>query len=238
VIVRAHLRLGKSKVTATDWVGRVFEIIGPDLPEVMRIESTVITEFLGLVNRYVLQNAAGFSFVNGYGVASRVRKQFNRPPEVIHNVRIRRPGQPTGSDYVDRGHLNRNADDQALFVSSEYKTRGAAGDLTPQTSRRDERLFGVPHPPGTELVYQMKGRSGTSSIDLDDIILASGKHSPAILREAAVFSRIGVRAGTRFGARVAKDQHGDPYIRIVVPCATDPMRRLLEKLLRDRTWQK
>jgi hypothetical protein len=239
VLVEAHRRLGKAKVTATDWLGRVFEIIGPDLPEVRELERSAIRELLGLVNTYVARGLPGFHFTDGYGAAVRVRKPFSMKREVIHNVRIRRPGQPVGVDYVDRGHLVKNGDAQRLFVASEYKTRGVAGELKGQITRRDPRLLDEGHPPGTVLVYEIEGSPGRLvEVSLDDVILVTGSKSPAVLREAGVFSRIGVRAGSRFRAGIAQDDRGEPYIRIVVPVATDPMRKLLEKLLRDRSWQR
>ncbi len=237
VLVEAHRRLGKAKVTATDWLGRVFEIIAPDLAEVKLLERTAVRELLGLVNSYIARGLAGFHFTNGYGSTIRATKPFGAG-DVIRNVRIRRPNQPTGADYVDRGHLARNADGQRLFVAGEYKTRGAAGELKGQVTKRDPRLFAESHPPGTKLVYEIEGRRGEFEVDLADVVLVTGSKSPAILREAGVFSRIGIRAGSRFSAKIAYDDVGEPYIRIVVPVATDPMRKLLEKLLRDRSWQR
>jgi len=237
VLVRAYRRLGKAKVTATDWLGQAFEIIGPDLPELRVVEDAADGAFLGLVNGYIAQGKRGFAFTNGQGERVGVRSPFTSH-EVIHNVRIRRPGQQTGTLYVDRGRFVRNRGDQALFMSREYKTRGASGELTEQITRRDPRLLDEQHPDGTQLTYEVEGQKGTYTIDLKNVILVSGGESPALLRESGVFSRMGVRAGAKFRATIAKDQNGEPYVRIVVAVATDPLRKILEKVLRDRSWQR
>jgi hypothetical protein len=235
VLVEAHQLLGKANVTATDWVGRVFEVLGADLPEVRLLENSAVDELLGLVNRFIARNT-GVHFTNGYGLPVGVSKDFG-DTQVIRNVRIRRPNWPKGFDYVDRGHLARNSDHQQLFVSGEFKTRGVADKLRSQVTNRDPRMVEGDHPPGTKLIYEVEGRQGEFAVELSDVILVTGSKSPALLREAGVFSRIGVRAGSRFSAKIAYDDRGEPYVRIVVWVATDPIRRLLEKLLRDRSWQ-
>lgn len=69
--------------------GKVFEIVGPDLPEVKLLKRTAVAELLGLVNGYVARSLTGFHFTNGYGGAARVRKRFETG-EVIHS----RPDPP------------------------------------------------------------------------------------------------------------------------------------------------
>lgn len=236
-IIKGYRLLDKSRVTAADWVGRVFEIIAPDLRSMKYLEPVVVGLLVGLVNNHIKRKLPGFHFTSGYGRSVGVTKPFGKRT-VIRNVRIRRPNQQTGSDYIDRAHLAHNLDDQNLITSIEYKTRGASGDLKGQVTGRDPRLFDHDHPPGTVLVYEIEGKRGEFTMDLKDLILVTGSKSPALLREAGVFSRIGVRAGSRFDAKVAYDDVGEPYIRIIVPVATDPIRRVLERLLRDRTWQR
>lgn len=235
-VVDAYRLLGKSKVTANDWVGRVFEIIAPDLPEVALLERVAVRELRGLVNRFVGRGRPGAYFVDGYGNGVRVTKPFTKVQAIVA-VKIRRPNN-RGVDYVDRGYVISNADGQHLFVSCEYKARGARGKLREQTTQRDPRLIDKEHPSGTELTFlTSSGRAGTP-IDLKDLIIVSGPRSPEFLRQSGVFSRIAVGAGSRFRAGLAKDQNGEPYIRIIAPVATDPLRRLLEKLLQDRSWQR
>ena len=155
---------------------------------------------------------------------------------VIRDVWIRPAGQKKGAQYVDRGLLFFNANGQALFISTEFKTRGAAGGLRPQIAARDARLLDVRHPEGTKLTYRTERSSVTSELDLENVILI-GPNSPTSLREANLRSKLGVRAGDKFKLSVAKDARGELYVRIAVAVQTNSLRRILEQVLRDRTWQ-
>jgi hypothetical protein len=238
VLVEAHRRLeGETKkITATAWVGKAFEIIGSRLPEVAAVEGAAAQQLLRLVNGQIRSGGAGFHFTNGYLEPAGVRRTFATTPTQVHSVWIRGPHQPKGGEYVDRGLLFINTDGQALFVSTEFKTRGAAGELRGQVATRDARAWDAPHREGTRLSYQIEGSPDVNELDLEKVILI-GPNSPELLRAATLFTKIGTRPGSRAKVSVATDARGEPYLRLIVPVATDPLRRSLERVLRDRSWQ-
>jgi hypothetical protein len=44
-------------------------------------------------------------------------------------------------------------------------------------------------------------------------------------------------AREKFRSYIARDAAGGLYVRIVVPCSTDSIRQILERMLRDPSWQ-
>ena len=150
---------------------------------------------------------------------------------VIRDVSIRPQDEKKGAQYVDRGLLFFNANGQALFISTEFKTRGAAGGLRPQIAARDARLLDVRHPEGTKLTYRTERSSVTSELDLENVILIGPNSPPVSPREANLRSKLGVRAGDKFKLSVAKDARGELYVRIAVAVQTNSLRRILEQLL-------
>jgi hypothetical protein len=237
VLLEAHRILDKSKVTAADWVGRVLEVHGPMLQEVVIIEIAAAKEFMSFANKHVSEKMAGFTFMNGYFEMAGVKKPFNKV-EFVRGVKIKRPGQVEGVEYVDRAILISNAYGQKILISVEFKTRGAAGDLKRQIAERDNRMFGVENEEGTKLTYEVEGKpEKLHETDLENIILLRDARDPSRLRPEDFFSKIGVRAGKTFKVSPAKDAQGNEYIRVVVPVNTDILRRIIEMILRDRSWQ-
>lgn len=235
-LIDSYTLLDKDLVTVNDWLGRLFEVIGPDLPDVRRIENEVIGIFIGLVNSYLSKAQQQSLFTNAYGKPITVNLAF-RPGITIRNLRIQRPGQDP-IDGPDRGHLALNGARQHLVSTGEFKARGGARDLRPQTTRRTPRFVTAGHPNGTRLVYQLEGSTKDSYVDFAELVFIRGAGAPELLREAEKYSRYGVRAGSVSKAYFATDEVGDPYIRVVTPYATDTLRLVLEKLLRDRSWQR
>jgi hypothetical protein len=237
VLIEAHKRLNKARVTATDWLGETFEIIGADLPEVDYLRDRAVVLILSLVNQHTTGKKSGNVFVNGRRDAVAVKSPF-RKRQRIRSCLIREAGQAQGHKYVDLGDLVSNADDQHLFVSTEFKTRGAGGGLLEQIAARDARIAEALAKKGSKLVFTVEGETTPTEIDLDDIVFIRDRKNPALVSAPEVFSKIGVRAGSRFNVEIAKDAAGNDYIRIIVPVATDRIRKILEQLLRDKSWQK
>lgn len=236
ILVEARRRLdGTQRITATRWLGSAFEIIGARMPAYLAAEKYVTRELLSLVNARISREVGRFEYLNGYLEPAGVRSRFNRLV-TVHSIWIRRPGQARGKQYVDRGLLFFNREGQALFLSTEFKTAGASGGLRRQIADRDARLLDAKHPEGTALVYQVEGSADSISLDLENVILI-GRTGPADLQGANLASKLGVRAGSRSRLSVERDANGEPYIRIAIPVRTNSMRRVLERLLRDRTWQ-
>lgn len=239
VLIEAHRRLegGKNKITASAWVGMAFEVLGARHPDVRRAEGTAVDKLRRLVNEQVAtRGGTALDYLNGYLEPAGVRKPFNRVEEV-HGVWIRRPGQPKGAQFVDRALLCHNDDGQMLLVSTEFKTRGAAGGLRSQIASRDARLLDARHPEGTKMDYTPAGSLKARSTDLENVILI-GPNSPIVLRRASLRTKLGVRAGERYRLTVATDAADEAYIRIIVPIRTDALRRTIERVLRDKSWQR
>jgi hypothetical protein len=236
ILIEARDRLEKEKVTATDWLGRFFEVVGPSLPEVRAIEQIAVEVLRKTVNRFVGTQKSASIFTNGYFEKVIVKKRFV-VTEVAYNIRIRLPGQAVGIDFPDRATFVANADGQRLFPTMELKTRGAAGGLLEQVAAKVDRLSEAAKVDGAKLTYNVEGKQGPEEIDLKDLVLLEDIPK-AELRECVRFlSNIGVRAGRRFKVVDGIDAHGKKYIRIVTPYPTDVIRRLLERLLRDKRWQ-
>jgi hypothetical protein len=236
VLIEAHRRLGKSRVTATDWLGRVLEVVAPKLPALLAREAEVIALLQSLANRHIGSRKGGPVFADCRGGSVKVGKPFTKRRR-IYNTKIRLPGQPVGHDYVDAGTLIANADGQELFVSMEFKSRGAAGELPGQIADRNKRLADAAAIPGAKLAYNVEGQPGQFETDLADVVSLTSARNPALAGTEPLLSKIGVVAGGEFAVSIAKDAAGEHYIRIVVPVVTDTIRKLLERLLRDRSWQ-
>ena len=236
ILLEALHRLDKKKVTATDWLGRFFEVVGPSLPEVRVIEQIAVEVLRQTVNRFVGTQKSASIFTNGYFKKVVVKKRFVTA-EVAYNIRIKLPGQARGIDFPDRATFVANADGQRLFPTMELKTRGAGGGLREQVAKKVDRLSEAAEVDGAKLTYSVEGKPGVEEIDLKDLVLLEDIPKTELKELTRFLSNIGVRAGRRFKVTDGVDAKGKKYIRIVTPYPTDAIRRLLERLLRDKRWQ-
>ncbi|MEU9284671.1 hypothetical protein AB0D57_08030 [Streptomyces sp. NPDC048275] len=231
VIEAARLLKGE-KVTVSAWIGQFTELIGVDLKEVRAVIRAVTQLYRAYANEAVRKGGKGF--VNGLFEPVKVTKEFHRTL-IIRDLRIKTPNQKVGVKYVDHARLFANADDQHLFATVECKTRGAADEIPDQIASRDSRLQEVAHIPGTVITYTIvhpDGRTEPGSMEVSKLLLRPGD------KVAARYSKVSIQAGSGFKAYLAKDAHGEEFVRIIVALGTDPIRQALARVLKDRSWQR
>ena len=242
----------------------------------------VVKSFMAIANEAVAKNNAlravagakageahfdtGFTFMNAYYEIAGVTKPFTTI-ESVRDLRIRLPGQAQGIEGPDRGVLVGNADGQRIYVSTEFKTRGAKGELKRQLATRDDRLFGgeeitektlqdfdayfvsrpkitpqggtfqIPKNEGTKLTYTIEGQIGIQQVDFENIILLRDARNAELSLPTDYLTKIGVAAGKRGSIKKATDAKGGEYVRIIVPVETDELRRVIIEMLRNESWQ-
>jgi hypothetical protein len=251
VLLDAFDLLDKRSVTVDDWLGRVFELLGPDLPDVRLVEDWSVFLFGDRINEQVIRGGPGFTFMNGYYELAGVSETFDRTL-VVRNLNIRLRGQETGSNWVDRAVLLMNRDGQSLIVRVEFKTEGAKGGLKLQIGNSDERVFGAFFEEGevdvaaldpvdlegAKITYEVAGPPPThGELDFENLILPRDAADPSRPHDADYLSKLGVYANrSGFTAKLAKDSRGRPYIRVAGPVDTYGIRDVLQRLLLDKSW--
>jgi hypothetical protein len=232
VIESARLHEGE-KLTVATWLGSYFELAAPNMPTVRWMLEGLASDYADLVNKLVRDPLRRTSrtkrtrFLNGRLNEVDVTSEFTKAIEVT-DVRIRRRNSTgPGVKYVDRISMRANAEDQRLGATVEKKTRGASGGLRKQVAARDRRLSDVKGDPNMEITYLRDGKR--ESMPLEKLILVEGDLSP--------YNRIGLRAGVDFDWKVAEDADGNPYLRVTIPCKTDVVRKILQRVHRDPSWR-
>ncbi|GHG79049.1 hypothetical protein [Streptomyces griseocarneus] len=225
LVIRAYRQITDKHVTASAWVGKLLEVLAPNLPEVRLVMDAMAAEHVDLVNLAVHGRRA--VFVNGRLDTVKVTSEFTSK-RIITDTWLKVPEkQPRGAQYVDHAYLYRNAQGQELLVTFEFKCRGQGKKLRAQMAMRDIRLLELSHVPGVILTFLTRGKP--DSVAVDKLVIAPG--------EGARLGRMGIKAGRNYKVEEALDASGDPYMRLTVPINTDVHRRILERVLRDRSWQ-
>jgi hypothetical protein len=230
-IAEAVARLDGKRVTVSAWLGKAFEVIAPGMPIFMEACEFVQAALRAYVDAAVVQGKK--IFMNGRFQPLEVTARFTAKRLKIRDARIRTPGQEVGVQYIDRGVLDFNHRGQALLSSREIKCRAAAKELPEQMAGRDDRLRKVADTPGTRIHFTVELKDGTTSEDsiaVEDLVLLSDAG-------AASLSKVSFQAGRYYAAKIAWDAASAPYIRVIIPCKTDLIRRILERLHRDPTWR-
>jgi hypothetical protein len=234
-VAEAYRLLDKSTITVSAWTLQVFEIIGPELPEVALVERGAVKEVGRLVYGFVGRGRPGATFANGYGTAVDVTRPFTSI-DAVTEVRVLRPNATSGIEHVARGHVLANATGQILLVPSRYTTRAARDNRGTPTAPPVPRLADGGHPPGSVLTY-LDSSGRTTAIDLKQLVEARVPISE-LLQRPNNLDQVGALTGGKARASLAADDNGVPCVRIVIPVATGAVRTLLHKLLRDRSWQR
>jgi hypothetical protein len=212
--------------TLEQWTGTYFELAVARLPWARWMLGDAAWDHMLAVNELIRSGTGGFR--NGILDPITVASEFT-VPLIVTDVRIRKTGSAgKGVKYVDRMHLFGNREGQQLVSSLEVKTRGAAQHLKEQIASRDERLRELIGQGEMEITFTAGQMSG--SMPLKNLVLAD----PV----PGLYDRISVQAGSGYSGRVAKDSMGKPYLRLIVYCKSDSVRRILSNVHRDPNWQK
>ncbi|MFC8681537.1 hypothetical protein ACFT30_08440 [Microbacterium ureisolvens] len=122
------------------------------------------------------------------------------------------------------------------MIYGDLKVAGQAGELSAQMATGDPRLLAaLALQQMTQAMPTIEGKVNGQlvRIRLDSMVF------PTDL-EANALNRIGVRAATtahtRYDAKIAKDEHGEPYVRMSIYCRTDLMYRVFKGLYREMDW--
>jgi hypothetical protein len=235
VLIKAFKSLKQKNIksiTSTAWLGEAFQVIVERHPVIIDLMEWTAGWYVRAINSRLGSLKVGIQILNGHLARVDVKSKFSNIL-MIHNVRLRRPGEDTGKEFFDTGMLASNTNNQHLPMNMEIKTRGAGKELPHQLGDFYDRLKASP--PGTELIYSIVGQQGEKTIDIKDMILIVDKQKRPL--EEDFFSRIGVIAGNTPIIRKGRDARGRLYIRVKLPIDTDTIRRVLERMLRDRSWQ-
>jgi hypothetical protein len=239
ILNEARSALKHKALSIDSWLGKAWELIANRLPTVQRLEEYAVSQYLRAVHRLANAPPSALTFINGYGEPAGIMGRFTKV-ERVYDMRIRRPGQDVGSEFVDRGYLISNSAGQKVFVSREYKTAGAAGDMRGQQGERDERFLyyrpgkgGAREPEGSVLTYSVEGGQGGQSTNLENIILMRDEKQIHLPRQEDFFSRIGIIAGVRPKIAIADTKAGVKYIRVKYPYSTRLLRNVMERVLRE-----
>jgi len=223
-------------VTPSKAVGNYFEKVGWDHPLAALLRAMTMDVYTDTVHAMV---AKGEKLRNGLFQPVTLRSQFREPVKTMENPRIidaTTGTQLDGGQWVDRVDFRVNGHAQHLMIYGDLKVAGQAGELRPQVATRDPRLLAalaLQHTAGAVPVIEGKVDGQVVRIRLDSMVF------PTDL-DASALNRIGVRAAvkaqTRYDAKIAKDEHGDPYVRMSVYCRTDLMYRVFVGLYRQMGW--
>jgi hypothetical protein len=235
VLILALKRLRQKNIqaiTATAWLGEAFQVMVERHKVIQDLMKWSSGWYVRAINSRLGSLKAGIHILSGLFSPVTVKSKFNQPVR-INNVRLKKPGEQVGQEFFDTGTLASNADGQHLPMNMEVKTRGAGKELPSQIGDFYDRLKASP--PGTKLVYTVEGQPGERQIDIKDLILVLDKQRRPL--EEEFLSHIGVIAGKTPIVKTARDAQGRLYIRVKLPIDTDAIRRTLQKLLRDPSWQ-
>jgi hypothetical protein len=223
-------------VTPSKAVGNYFERVGWDHPLAFELRAIVMDVYTDNVHALV---AGGQKLRNGLFEPVNFRSQFRRQVRTMENPRIidaTTGVELDGGQWVDRVDFRVNRHDQYLMIYGDLKVAGQAGGLRHQVATRDPRLLAalaMQHNAGAQPIIVGKVDRQIVRIRLASMVF------PVDL-DANTLNRIGVRASvraqTRYDAKIAKDEHGDPYVRMSVYCRTDLMYRVFVSLYREMGW--
>lgn len=223
-------------VTPSKAVGNYFERVGWDHPLAFELRAIVMDVYTDTVHALV---AGGDKLRNGLFEPVTLRSQFRGQVKTVENPRIidaTTGVELDGGQWVDRVDFRVNRHDQYLMIYGDLKVAGQAGELRHQVATRDPRLLAalsLQHNARAQPVIVGKVDRQIVHIRLDSMMF------PVDL-DANTLNRIGVRASvraqTRYDAKIAKDEHSEPYVRMSVYCRTDLMYRFFVSLYREMGW--
>ena len=223
-------------VTPSKAVGNYFEKVGWDHPVAAVLRSIVMDVYTDTVHSLV---AKGEKLRNGLFEPVPLKSQFRVQVKTMENPRIldaATGNELGGGQWVDRLDFRVNRHSQHLMIYGDLKVAGQAGELRTQIATRDPRLLAalwLQHNAGALPVIEGKVDGKIVRIPLDSMLFP-------IELDANALNRIGVRATvraqTRYDAKIAKDEHSEPYVRMSVYCRTDVMYRVFQSLYREMGW--
>lgn len=230
----AYMRSRGDKVPPSKASGNYFEIIGPRNPLVVWFRTTLMGEYRDIVHQLISKDG---SFTDGsFQKKVTVHSEFGTKVYTMENPIIVDAGTGTrldGGEWVDSLDYLRNLHKQCLPIASDMKTAGAAGELTAQVTRHWDRLKAIVAK-NPNAVIQGKVNGKPVMLRPDQMVF------PTDL-EAASYTRLGFRAGTkantRYDGKVVNDLNGNPYLRFIVYCRTDLMWRFFNALHREMGWE-
>jgi hypothetical protein len=223
-------------VTPSKAVGNYFEKVGWDHPVASVLREIVMDVYTDTVHSLV---AKGEALRNGLFEPVALKSSFRKAIHTMENPRIldaTTGKQIGGGQWVDRLDFRVNGNRQHLMIYGDLKVAGQAGELSSQVATRDPRLLAalaLQHVTGALPVIEGRVNGQLVRIPLDAMVFPTDLDANAL-------NRIGVRAATtaqtRYDAKIAKDEHGEPYVRMSVYCRTDLMYRVFVGLYREMGW--